>query len=81
MPASWRCHIVEVSRRGATPSRSRGAALSRSQAVEELWCHAVEEPRRGGRREEQSQCPNVWERERAVAAALNMGEMEMNERE
>jgi hypothetical protein len=81
MPASWRCHIVEVSRRGATPSRSRGAALSRSQAVEEPWCHAVEEPRRGGRREEQSQCPNVWERERAVAAALNMGEMEMNERE
>jgi hypothetical protein len=55
------------------------------------WCHAIEEPwcraravvpRHRGRREEQSHASmDKRERERAVVAALNLGEMEMNMRE
>jgi hypothetical protein len=74
-PAPWLCRAVEVPRHGATPSRSRGVVSSRSRAraVEELH------PRRGGRREEQSHA-SMNGRERVVADALNLGEMEMNER-
>jgi hypothetical protein len=73
-PAPW-CRAVEVSRHGATPSRSCGVVSSRSRAraVEELH------PRGGGRREEQSHA-SMNGRERVVADAVNLGEMEMNER-
>jgi hypothetical protein len=49
------------------------SSRSRARAVEELH------PRRGGRREEQSHA-SMNGRERVVADALNLGEMEMNER-
>jgi hypothetical protein len=94
-PTPWRCRAVEEprSRRGgATPSRSRGDAPSRSHVVEEPWCRAVEDPRpcrRGAapmpwcrvmEKEGGSKVAPPWmgERERVVAAALNLGEMEMN---
>jgi hypothetical protein len=62
--------------RGATPLKSHGVVLSRSRA------RAVEElrPHREGRREEQSHT-SMDGRERVVADALNLGEMEIYERE
>jgi hypothetical protein len=66
-PVLLSCCVVEVPRRGAMPSRSHA--------------HAVV-PCRGVRRVEQSHASmDGGERERAVAATLNLGEMEMNGRE
>jgi hypothetical protein len=86
-PTPWRCRAVEVQRhrgavvtrhRGATPSRSHGVVplRIRARAVEELHpCRGAAPWRKKGGAKSRL---HGWERERVVAAALNLGEMEMN---